>query len=187
MDREYGKVTIKDSEIHKLIGDLDFPIIYTTNYDNCIENTYDHFGKQYLKISNVIDLLKVNDSKRQIVKFHGDFSDDKSIVLSESTYFERLEFENPLDLKLRSDSLGKSILFVGYSLKDPNVRFLLFKLQRIWRSSFHSEESPTSYLFSARSNPVQETVLKNNYGVTVISSNEIDIKTATEKFLESLI
>ena len=33
----------------------------------------------------------------------------KTIVLDESSYFERLEFETPLDIKLRSDVLGKSV------------------------------------------------------------------------------
>ena len=46
-----------------------------------------------------------------------DFSDDSSIVLTESSYFERLEFNSPLDIKLRSDMLGKTILYIGYSLE----------------------------------------------------------------------
>lgn len=30
-----------------------------------------------------------------------------------------------LDIKLRSDMLGKTILYIGYSLEDINMRFLL--------------------------------------------------------------
>ena len=70
----------------------------------------------------------------EIVKFHGDFDDDESIVLTESQYFARLSLEHPLDIKLRGDTLDKGILFIGYNLADINMRYLLFKLQQIWNS-----------------------------------------------------
>jgi len=34
--------------------------------------------------------------------------------------FDRLYFSSPLDIKLRTDALGRSILFIGYSLSDVN-------------------------------------------------------------------
>lgn len=100
MDRNWhsGDIKIEDSKIHKLIFDLDFPIIYTTNYDRWIERTYDCYKKNYKKITNVGDLVNLNSMHTQIIKFHGDFDDEKSIVLTESSYFERLDFETPLDI-----------------------------------------------------------------------------------------
>ena len=38
-----------------------------------------------------------------IVKFHGTFDDDASLVLTESSYFDRLEFESAIDIKLRAN------------------------------------------------------------------------------------
>ncbi|MDA7108033.1 hypothetical protein PJ022_24255 [Escherichia coli] len=35
------------------------------------------------------------------------------MVLDETSNFQRLEFETPLDIKFRSDVLGKSVLFIG--------------------------------------------------------------------------
>ena len=67
-------------------------------------------------------------NKTQIIKFHGDFDDDSSLVLTESSFFIALDFESPLDIKLRSDSLEKSLLFIGYSLSDINIRYMLYKL-----------------------------------------------------------
>src|ERR1700730_4796199 len=43
-----------------------------------------------------------------------------------------LAFEDPLDIKLRGDTLDRGVLFIGYSLSDINIRYLLFKLQEIW-------------------------------------------------------
>lgn len=103
LDRTWHtRVDISKSEIHKLIVDLDFPIIYTTNYDTWLEQSYSLYKRGYMKIANVGDLTKVRPGIPQIVKYHGDFEDDDSIVLTESSYFSRLDFESPLDVKLRS-------------------------------------------------------------------------------------
>ena len=118
MDRlwHHTDIAIGKSEIYKIIIDLDFPVIYTTNFDRWLENAYDYYKKEYNKITNVADIAKIHTNKTQIIKFHGDFDDDSSLVLTESSFFRGLDFESPLDIKLRSDSLEKSLLFIGYSL-----------------------------------------------------------------------
>lgn len=187
MDREWDKIPrpIKESKIHELIVELNFPVIYTTNYDRWLERAFDSFGKKYTRIATVKDLTKSNGTEIQIVKFHGDFDHDDSIVLTESSFFERLEFESPMDLKLRSDCLGRSLLFLGYGLADINLRLLLFKLNRLWKASAYSSARPQSFLFSPRPNPVQECILQSR-GIAFISSDELDMTAALEKFLLSL-
>ena len=122
---------IRNSEIYEAITKLNFPIIYTTNYDRCLEKAMDILGKKYKTIVDVKDMADLEPDIVQIVKFHGDVMDKDSIVLSESQYFDRLNFETSLDIKLRADMLGKSILFVGYSLSDINIRMMLYKLNQL--------------------------------------------------------
>lgn len=179
-------IKIEDSKIHKMIVDIDAPIIYTTNYDRWIENAYKYYGKKYRKISNVGDLVNLRNDETQIIKFHGDFDDrDDSIVLTESSYFERLNFETPLDIKLRADSLGKSILFIGYSLNDINLRLLFYKLNKLWEESSVSNR-PKSYIFLGKPNPIQEAVLKRR-GINTIVSPKDNIQEGLEEFLAGLI
>ncbi len=95
MDREWHRnIEIRDSEIHRLIVRGRFPAIYTTNYDRWLEYAHDAHAVDYIKIANASDLTKARDGIRQIVKFHGDFDDDASIVLDETSYYQRLQFEN---------------------------------------------------------------------------------------------
>src|SRR5450759_2545236 len=75
-----------------------------------------------------------------IVKFHGDFDREETLVITESHYFDRLEFEAPLDILFRSDALSRPILFVGYSLADINMRYLFHKLGKLWKAA-----GPVSY------------------------------------------
>ncbi len=187
MDRKWhdSQVDVEKSEVHKAIVALDFPIIYTTNYDRLIEKTFEKAGSQYTKIANVADIALAQQKHTQIVKLHGDFDDDSSIVLSESSYFDRLSFESPLDIKLRSDALGKSILFIGYSLTDINIRYLLYKLHRQWQTSFFERVRPRSYIFLARPNLIQEEILRSR-GIEPIVSEESDPRQGLEKFLKRL-
>lgn len=177
-------IQIEKSKIHKLIVDLDFPIIYTTNYDRWLEASFDYYKKKYTRIINVKDFTEIKDGITQIIKFHGDFSDDNSIVLTESSYFERLDFSTPLDIKLRSDMLGKTILFIGYSLEDINMRFLIYKLHKIWND--YKESRPSSFIFLTKPNEIEETILKDR-GIISLVSDDDNPGVGLYNFLESLL
>ncbi|MEZ4825532.1 MAG: SIR2 family protein [Bacteroidia bacterium] len=187
MDRNWHTpdIDISRSEIHKLLIELDFPMIYTTNYDRWIEYAFDHYHKPYVKIADVSDIRGIRDGVTQIIKFHGDFDHDSSIVLTESSYFDRLDFETPLDIKLRADVLGKSILFLGYSLTDINIRFLLYKLNKLWERANAKQAKPRSYILLIQPNPVQEKVLETR-GITALVSENPDPKQGLIDFLRLL-
>jgi len=176
---------LKKSSVHQLIANLNFPLIYTTNYDRFIEQSFEIYKKPFKKIVNVRNIGSVREGETQIVKFHGDFDDDNSIVLTETDYYERLSFESPLDIKLRSDALGKSLLFIGYSLSDINIRLLLYKLSQTWKTSGLDKHQPVSYLFQSRPDPIQEAVL-DQWGVRVVTEDVNDPGAALCAFLKQL-
>jgi SIR2-like protein len=188
MDREWHKagVDVKSSEIHRLIVEGEFSRIYTTNYDRWLELAHEAYGRPYTKVASVADLVKVTDGQRQIIKLHGDFDDDSSIVLDETSYFERLSFETPLDIKLRADVLGNSVLFIGYSISDINIRLLFYKLSKMWSRHALAPARPKSYLFSHRPNPVAEEIL-GHWGISMVVPDEDDPEKALTKFLRDLV
>ncbi|WNS78152.1 SIR2 family protein [Domibacillus sp. DTU_2020_1001157_1_SI_ALB_TIR_016] len=174
MDRKWHnpKIELEHSEIHRMLIELNFPLIYTTNFDRWLEEAHDFYGKPYTKITNVADITQIEEGKTQIVKFHGDFDDDSSIVLTESSFFKRLDFETSLDIKLRSDSLEKSLLFIGYSLSDINIRYMLYKLHNQWKISKYEHLRPKSYILLNERNPIKETILKERGITPIIYENE---------------
>jgi len=187
MDRTWSvsEAKVRRSKIHDLIVALDFPIIYTTNYDNNLEVAYKLHKRAFIKITNVRDLTRTCEGVPQIVKFHGDFSDDQSLVLTETDYFDRLEFDSPLDIKFRSDTLGRTLLFIGYSMSDLNIRLLLHRLWKTWRVSGREKDRPRSFLFAHRPNPVQTAVLEQ-WGITVLTQDEANPEAALLAFLSRL-
>lgn len=177
---------VAHSDVHNLIVDLDFSTIYTTNYDRWLEKAYEARAKSYRKITNVGDLTHPLDGATEIIKFHGDFEDDASLVLTEADYFRRMSFETPLDIRLRADSLARPLLFVGYSMHDMNTRYLLFRLQELWQSSDCVGRRPVSYVLMTQSQPAQETVLRSR-GVEPLVWEDEDPGRATRLFLERLL
>lgn len=151
---------VQQSELHRLIVSLDFPIIYTTNYDSNLEIAYEVHGRPYAKISSARDIARAPAGVTQIIKYHGDFDDAETLVLTESDYFDRLSFDSPLDVKFRSDALGATVLFIGYSMSDLNIRFLLHRLWSTWRHSGYEDDRPRSYIVMHEPSPVQEAVLR---------------------------
>jgi hypothetical protein len=179
-------VVINKSEIHSLIVKLRFSLIYTTNYDRWLEKAFEAQGIPYVKVVSVADLAKIGTASIQIIKFHGDPDSDDSIVLSESHYFDRLSFESPMDIKFRSDILGRPVLFIGYSLSDMNVRYLLYKLQKTWDNAKPNTPRPRSYMFLGAPNIVQQTILEGR-GITPIVSDLDDPAVGLQIFLTRLL
>jgi hypothetical protein len=187
MDRNWtiSEENLTKSRVHELIVALDFPIIYTTNFDRNLEHAFQLRGKKFVKVTNAKDVARVQDGITQIIKFHGDFDDDQSLVLAETDYFNRLAFDSPLDLKFQADALGKTILFVGYSLSDLNIRLILYRLWRRWRESGYEKDRPKSFVFMMRPNLVEEAVLEQ-WGISAISEDTDDPENALEIFLGKL-
>lgn len=174
------------SVIHSLIAKSEFPIIYTTNYDRWIEQSFIAHKKKYTKISSVSDIKNIKENVTQIIKFHGDLENEETLVLGESSYYQRLGFETPLDIKLRSDVLGKSVLFIGYSLTDMNIRFLFYKLAQLWKNCSSNSIQPRSYLFTDKPNPVEKAIL-DQWGIDMVVAEENSPQDALENFLSNLI
>jgi hypothetical protein len=188
MDREWkvSEDRVRDSRIHQILVALDFPLIYTTNYDRNLEVAFELAQKPYRKIANARDLtLASRDEGTQIVKFHGDFDDDASLVLTEADYFGRLSFDSPLDVKFRADAMSRTLLFIGYSMSDLNIRLLLYRIWETWSRSAYERSRPRSYVFLPRASPAQEAVL-GSWGITVLSSRIPDPEEALTEFLERL-
>jgi hypothetical protein len=177
---------VAGSPLHKLIVELGFPAIYTTNYDRNLETAFQFYKKPYAKIASAKDIATAPDGLTHIIKYHGDFDDDSSLVLTETDFLNRLSFDSPLDIKFRADALGRTILFIGYSMSDPNIRLLLHRIWQIWEESGHKDDRPRSFVFMPSQNPVQEALLAR-WGITVLTPERgADINNALVAFLSDI-
>lgn len=181
-------IDITTSEQHLALVRLNSDIIYTTNYDNLIEKAFLASKKKYFPIVRIDDIRKCKPNTTQIVKFHGTVDDDDSIVLAESHYFNRLSLESALDIKLRYDLMGRSLLFIGYGYQDINIRYMGFNLLKLWKLDRSVvDDLPKSYFLGFGIGEVQKTIMKEMYNIVAI---DLDPENKTESlvtFLNSLV
>lgn len=120
---------------------------YTTNYDDLLERALVLQGRSVKVIAKERD-MGANGGDVEVVKFHGDFNAPELMVFSEGHYYRRMRLDDPLDLKLRSDLLGRVALFVGYSFRDLNVGYLFDGLNAMFKTLPNSANGRRAYIIA---------------------------------------
>lgn len=189
MDRRFNPTdeAIMSSRAHNAVVEMDLPLIYTTNYDRIIERAFELRKVKTHTIANIDDIVMLpSDKTTQIVKFHGSFSDDASLVLTESSYFDRIEFQSAIDIRLRADILGRCLLFIGYGLNDINIRYMLYKLHKLRQQAKIETNLPSAYLVTFGAGEIQRTLLAQ-WDVTVVDLDPTNRTDSMAAFLEELV
>jgi len=115
---------IKASAIHRELAAMDKCMtLYTTNFDDFVERSLALYGRAYQAVA-IEEHMRPSPSTTEVIKFHGDWNHPDRMVLTESDYEKRMEFRSMMDRRLWSDLLNRSLLFLGYSFRDPNVAYL---------------------------------------------------------------
>lgn len=119
-------------------------LFYTTNYDDFLERSLALNGRKASVVAVEAEMAGRGRSC-EVVKFHGDWNHPDEIVLTERDYEQRLRLSRPLDLRLQADLLGRVVLFLGYSFRDPNVAYL-FSLFNERRGNTGSRTGTRAYI-----------------------------------------
>ena len=117
---------LRVSVIHKALAELErCLLVYTTNYDDFLERSFELHGRRCRSIAVEADIAhQASGDVVEVVKFHGDLDHPDEMVVSERNYEVRLKLQHAMDYRLRSDLLGRALLFIGYSFSDWNVAYL---------------------------------------------------------------
>lgn len=115
---------------HNIISQLPIRKIWTTNYDNYIEQALIENNKKVDIKKSVKDIsLKLDEADVSLFKMHGDVNIPESAVLIKDDY-EIYDRKNEVFLKnLQADLLNNTFLFLGFSFEDPNLRNILSKVR----------------------------------------------------------
>lgn len=117
------------SDIHHAILKIDPKIVITTNYDT----VYDLYCRQGIARDGY-NIFKYTDNHlvsqlrspiRCVIKAHGCITDPDTMVLTRSEYFNAKQRSPHFFKILDALFLTHTILFVGYSLTDPDIQITL--------------------------------------------------------------
>ena len=161
--------------------------ILTTNYENLIEKAVEESGysQKYHIVDKDEDLPLANEKQKLLVKVHGSF-DSENIVLSEEDYSE-YEKNYPLILSfIRYIFSRHRVLFLGFSLSDPNFNRILYNVKNILKDEslehtviLHSDisEEEKNYFLSKKVYPITSKEIISE----LKEANKSDYLTATLK------
>ncbi|EJK2882236.1 SIR2 family protein [Salmonella enterica subsp. enterica serovar Infantis] len=117
------------TEIHKAVLSLDQKIVFTTNFDRIYEHLClrDEGRDGYVALNYYDDglIARMRSPKRIIVKVHGCAGTPEHTILTKSDFFKARSKYPGFFSALESIFLTHTILFIGYSVNDPEIQLIL--------------------------------------------------------------
>ncbi|WP_026888852.1 SIR2 family protein [Clostridium beijerinckii] len=127
-------IKVKPNSIHDLVFELNPYHVVTTNYDELLEDAADSKGMFYDVVSKDKDLPYTPNGK-MIIKMHGDLK-NKNIVLKEDDYLSYFKNYKLIQNYIKSLISTHTILFIGYSINDINVKYIFQWVKDILGNDF---------------------------------------------------
>ena len=128
--KKYLAVKGRNSSIQKILSEIPFAGSLTTNYDSFIELNRKTSRVILPKELNELSSMEINsimENSFPILKLHGTYDNANSIVLTHGDY-NNLIFNGQNSRyreNLKNIISNKSMFFIGFSFRDPNIDFTL--------------------------------------------------------------
>jgi CheY-like chemotaxis protein len=118
--------TQQPTRAHRLLCDLPFLVHITTNPDSLVEDALRSMQYPVHVIADSDSIGRWNETREiQVVKIHGDMSRPDTIALAERDVAHVLRRGSPLREQLGYLVRYRPVLYVGYSITDPELQPLL--------------------------------------------------------------
>lgn len=117
------------TENHKILARLPVITFWTTNYDTLIEDSLKAANK-VVDIKHQVKQLANTRPKRDVViyKMHGDVHHPADAIITKEQYESYYKTHESFVTTLSGDLISKTFLFIGFSFTDPNLDYVLSRL-----------------------------------------------------------
>lgn len=115
---------------HAILARLPLPVVWTTNYDECLERAFEGAGK-------IVDVKRTQENLAQtrrgrdvvVYKMHGCVTLPHETVITKDDY-EQYASKRPLFVEsLKGDLISRTFCFLGFSFTDPNIDYILSRVR----------------------------------------------------------
>lgn len=150
------------NDIHKCLVKINPRYIITTNYDELIEKAFSDAGI-FLDVIEKDSDLPYAHTEHMLIKMHGGFKYD-NYVLKEGDYLNYSNNFNLISSYIKALFARYTILFVGYSYRDPDTKQLFS-----WVRNVLKEDQQRAYLINLSDDyDAQTTDYYKNMGINII-------------------
>jgi SIR2-like domain len=136
--------------------------ILTTNWDNFLQEVFPEFQVQ---IGQREAIFADHKSIGELYKIHGCTSKPETLVVTSKDYSRFMDNDHYLNAKLLTLFAEYPIIFLGYSLSDPNIELILKNLiSCLDKNLFHAEKLQNRLFFVEWQNkPCSPTIETSSY------------------------
>lgn len=170
--------------VHRAITKLPLAGIVTTNYDKLFELAYDGRLKVRTHADRQLSQLPFDGPPAGpwpfLLKAHGDIDEPKHLILTSEDYAHQIHSNAAIKVAFNWLMLENAILFVGYSLKDPD-----FKLWLQWYTQIFDPRGDQFALMSDVG-PVEREQIRRTIGIEVLSYPK-DRHEIVGEFIDALV
>ncbi len=129
--RTLGGRKTTPTEIHEKLINLPVQRIFTTNFDTLLETAFREHDISFQKIITHQQLALMDSSSgKLLVKLHGDLESPETLVITSNDYENYFSRHPGIANLLGMDLHTRTVLFLGYSFNDHNLRMILSQVSR---------------------------------------------------------
>ncbi len=171
---------LKPTTIHKRIFELNPASIITTNFDHLLETAAVDNQKFYKSIALDEDVSSIAGD-RFILKIHGDL-EHQNIVFKEEDYLNYSKNFKMIETLTKAIFATNTIVFIGCSLNDYNVRRIIHWIKEALGEKFRSP----IFIHVGHEKLDDKTIeyQKNIRSLSVIDCNDLAEETENDEYLE---
>lgn len=125
LQESLGDVRFQLTKTHELIVSLPVQRIYTTNFDDLLEQASHKMQINRTVISNASQVGFSDTSKLSIIKLHGDLNNSESLVVTAGDYYSYFTKNPAVADLLKVELQTHTVLFLGYSFSDFDLGMIL--------------------------------------------------------------
>ena len=123
---------VEENEVtdnHRILARLPISTYWTTNYDKLIENALKETNKRADVKYEVEQIFNTRPKRDAVVyKMHGDISLPTKAILTKEDYEKYHISHESFISALTGDLTTKTFLFIGFSFTDPNLDYVLSRI-----------------------------------------------------------
>jgi predicted Rossmann-fold nucleotide-binding protein len=117
---------------HRHISNMKIATVWTTNYDDLLEQAYSSRKFHVISCDDDLGKPRNNNQEIEIIKIHGCIKHNlDEIVLTQQDYDEITYKKPAITQKLKNSLIHNSILFLGYSYQDRDIRAVMIEAMEL--------------------------------------------------------
>jgi Sir2- and TIR-associating SLOG family/SIR2-like domain len=118
--------------IHEIVARLPVETVWTTNYDELVERSFEAAGKAVDVKRTIPNLAQIRRGKDvTLYKMHGCVTQPEDAVLTKDDYEGYERKRSLFSDSLKGDLIEKTFLFLGFSFTDPNIDQILSRVRTL--------------------------------------------------------